>query len=155
MFVNRSKWRTKEDDYLCRNYTDRLSIPQLARDLHRTEKATYNRCVQLGLTRRKSFKYRYWTEQEERYLREHFTRKPSVKKIAQHLGRTEKATYERCIKLGLTKTQTKRKRWSQEEKDFLRQNYRISTYEELGKKLGRSKSAVNGMIQRLKLPRKR
>ncbi|PTM52722.1 hypothetical protein C8J48_3715 [Desmospora activa DSM 45169] len=93
-----------------------------------------------------------WRPEEDEYLRQNFG-KLSTQKMAQHLKRGKKATYNRCYELGLSKgwKPSKRRRWTEEEKEYLKNNYKQHTNKKIGKELGRSESAVALMAWRMGL----
>lgn len=96
-----------------------------------------------------------WRPEEDEYLRRNFARLP-IEKMAKDLCRGEKATYNRCYQLGLSKTgcRSSRKRWTQKEKEFLINNYQQLSNRQIGEKLGRSESGVMGMAHRLGIRKK-
>lgn len=94
-----------------------------------------------------------WKHEEDTYLIQNF-KKLSVGEMAHYLKRGEKATYNRCYRLGLSKTDRKRsnrKRWTQKEKEFLITNYKKFSNRQLGEMLDRSENAVMGMARILGL----
>lgn len=97
-----------------------------------------------------------WKQEEDEYLRQNFG-KLSAKEMAKKLKRGEKATYNRCYFLGLSKRGKKGswKKWTQKEKEFLMENYKKLTNQQLGKQLGRSENSVIGMARRMGLSKRR
>lgn len=104
----------------------------------------------------RKYRKRRWAQEEEDYLRQNFG-KLDTRIMAENLKRGYKATYNRCYQLGLSKTGTPSswKRWTQEEKDFLKKNYVHLTNREIAKKLGRSINSVMGMARILGVKKKR
>jgi hypothetical protein len=49
-------------------------------------------------------------------------------------------------------SQRRNRRYTKEERDFIRKNYKKHTIEELAVTLGRTKKAIRGQIERMKLP---
>lgn len=153
--LNKGRWIKKEDVFLYNNYHGPRSIQKLAKMMKRSESATYRRCVTLGLTRRK-FKWKRWTDEEEDYLRRHFKGKASIKQLAHYLNRSERAVYNRCLQIKLTSSGKKSnwRKWTEDDKRFLKKNFLTLTYKEIGEQLGRTENAINGMAKRMGLRKK-
>lgn len=147
--MNKGNWKPSEDAFLKANYAGKQSIPELARNLHRSENATYRRAIALGLTPSRRAR-REWKHKDIEYIRQNYTGKRSLSRLAKKLNRTETAIYHKAIELGKAKS-IHRKRWNENEKQFLRDHYRTMTYEAIGNKLNRSTSAVSSMARRLGL----
>jgi len=83
--------------------------------------------------------YRFWTEEEENYLREHYYEEKK-KNIADKLNRTESAVKHKARKLGLTNPECGK--WTKEEVSFLKENCYDMKLKEIAKALGKSRKGV-------------
>jgi DNA-binding CsgD family transcriptional regulator/DNA-directed RNA polymerase specialized sigma24 family protein len=100
---------------------------------------------------------RAWTEEDDRYVREHYGKK-TRREIAEALGRTIPLVGWRAEKLGLTREfrdMEKTRPWTRTEETFLRKNYGKLTYAQIAEKLDRTHAAVSGRAARLGLRRRR
>lgn len=82
--------------------------------------------------------YRYWTTKDLKYAEHLFMVNKSDKEIADILQRTEKAIKELRRKFGYKSSVF----WTENEIEYLQENFKTSTYEEISKKLGRTTKAV-------------
>ena len=77
-----------------------------------------------------------WTQEEDDFLKQNYLTK-SLKEIAEHLGRSEKACRSRANVIGIRKLAP----WTQEEDEYLKQNYLTKDLKEIAEHLGRSEKA--------------
>ena len=100
----------------------------------------------LGPPAKPRAKKRAWTEAEDDCLRREYRQtKASARLIGLKLGRTEAAVRRRCGQLGLAgrSTDYKRKPWTPEDDALVRQWMDAGkTYDQIGKRLGRTMQAV-------------
>lgn len=105
-----------------------------------------------------------WTPEEDAYLEENLT-EMALYEIAEHLGRTAIACQRHAVRLGLGKPKIDLppevikmdmlngnvpvRRWLPDEDRYLLDNYKASTWEEIGLHLGRSDEACHSRSKRL------
>ncbi len=86
-----------------------------------------------------------WTQQEMQYLKENWGQ-ASLAQIMQSLDRTEDSVMRKARRLGLNVNKSEedklKKRWSEEEDNFIIENYRVLTVEVISKRLGRTVPAI-------------
>jgi hypothetical protein len=96
-----------------------------------------------------------WTAEEDNFLRNNYKRM-TARTIAERLGRTYMATQTRADTLGLVKrlrmkvgyTQHK---WTQEELDYIKENFQEFTCDELADAIGVTTGALRNQVKKLKL----
>lgn len=92
-----------------------------------------------------------WTDKEIQFLRANL-RRLSFRKLAEELGRTERAVLQKAAKLKLKKG-ILANAWNATETQYLMQHYATSKLSEIAKKLGRSPGSVSCKVQKLGLAR--
>ncbi len=80
---------------------------------------------------------RAWTTKEDSWLRKNYAAK-GVDESARTLGRARNSIFQRVSKLGISNKGT----WSQDELDYLQENFAEAPWEELKDRLRRSKEAI-------------
>lgn len=75
----------------------------------------------------------------------------TVSEIAEKLNKCTTTIYKTIQKLGLEYKDRKGKPWNQEEIQFLEDNYKTMSYDELANKLNRTKKAIQGKLHGLNL----
>jgi hypothetical protein len=96
-----------------------------------------------------------WTADEDTFLRNNYKRM-TARTIAERLGRTYMATQTRADTLGLVKrlrmkvgyTQHK---WTQEELDYIKENFQEFTCDELADHIGVTTGSLRNQVKKLKL----
>ena len=149
MSKSKKRWAQEEKNFLRENI-GKMPYKEIARHLCRTVQSVEYKVHDMKLTWKKK-----WTEEEVKFLKENVG-KMSYEDMGRVLGRTEQSISGKCYTLGIHAGCKKRalyyrNGWTEEEKDFLRKNIRQLSYEEIGKKLGRTKAAVDGMAQKLNI----
>lgn len=95
-----------------------------------------------------------WTEDEDIYL-EYFVYEndKEIKEAAEFLKRSPGAVYTRLDKLRKSDSSVNHslRRWSEKEKEYLKNNYTTLTVKMIAKKLSRTESAIAYQMQVLKL----
>lgn len=92
-----------------------------------------------------------WTHNEQKLLKELYAKGLTAKQIAEKVGRSEFAVYNRASKIGLCEKSEKNTRWVQAEDDFLIKNYSKCRMGYLIKRLGRTRGAIMARARFLKL----
>lgn len=139
---HRTQWTLAEIAYVEEHY-GRLSVHEIGEALGRSANGV-NRIVQLaGLSQQASAP---WTEQEHALVREHY--RDGIEGLMPRLpGRTKQAIIRQAALLGLTDSGG----WSLQEKTFLEKHYGKLPTQAIATRLGRSVSAVRGMVFKLGL----
>lgn len=89
-----------------------------------------------------------WSHEEDEHLRQAYAAGSRIDVLAEELGRTEKATYSRAKKIGLTHPRdikggfVTKPTWSAEEDELLKQLYGNIPPKELPARIGRSMAAI-------------
>ena len=83
-----------------------------------------------------------WTYKEVEYLKENWGKK-KTQEIAEELGRTYYSIYNKARKLGLGSNRAHHHRpWTEEEEEFLAENWGMFSMEHIAKKLNRTPHAI-------------
>lgn len=86
-----------------------------------------------------------WIQEEVQYLQDSWD-KESPEKIMEHLGRSEDSVMRKARRLGLNVNKAEdellKRRWTEEEDDYIIENYGVLTAAEISRKLGRSVYAL-------------
>jgi len=131
------KWTEDELEYLKKHY-GKKSFEEIADALGRTVSAVQSKGPQLGLSAQDYL----WTEEEEQFLRENYLRL-GAEECAKQLGRTVMAVHGKIRKTGGGRPSIGPKvEWTEQELDFLRENYQRLPWGELAEKLGRTEQAI-------------
>ena len=97
--------------------------------------------TQVVLNSRKGMKME-WKEREIEYLKENWGKK-KTQEIAEDLGRTYQSIYNKARKLGLGSNRAHHHRpWTEEEEEFLAENWGMFSMEHIAKKLNRTPHAI-------------
>ena len=138
-------WTDEQDEFLRQNHRT-MSFKQIAEQLGRTEAACGTRARLLGLRKEKE-----WSKDEDEFLKQNY-RVMTFKEIAEHLGRSKDSCKARSGILGIrVKKQISHKLWTDEQDEFLRQNYLTMPIKEIAEHLGRSEKACTHRANRIGL----
>lgn len=170
---NYKQWTKIEDDFIKTNY-DKMSTEEIARRLGRTESSIGNRIHRLKLSGRRHYGRKTWTKEdmekptsnkkekpihsnkqwtkaEDDFLKTNYDKIPN-KEIAQRLGRTEASIKQRSAIFKLSgKIYDKRKPWTKEDINYLKENYDKMTNKEIAKVLKRSENSVSSKAFTLRI----
>lgn len=92
---------------------------------------------------------RKWTEKDSEYIRENYKEKTD-KELADELGKSRQSVCERRLRMGLNKRKGGEKRkWTEKEKQYVRENYKEKTDKELAEEINRTINSI--CQQRLKM----
>jgi hypothetical protein len=122
----------------------KLTLPELAAQLERTQRDVHKRCTALGLYR----PLRWWSAEEERMLRKLCGVK-TYAEIAEILGRNVASVRHHASELHLAALPPQS--WSARDRRRLRDLYATRTYDELAVLLGRTAAAVKSQARRMGL----
>lgn len=142
-------WQQWEIDELLK-IKNGASVEDIARVLpHRGVQGVRTKAQTLGLMP----KAKHWNEEEDRILRENYPSKsyPEIQKLLPRW--TEKAVKARACKIGLTQGGFNHPcKWTAEEDEIIRQNYRVMRYAEMASLLpGRNIKAIKSRVAKLGL----
>lgn len=133
----RSKWTEEDEKYLVEWYGEK-SADEIAVVLGKSVRSVYYKAQRLGISGRS----RVWTEEDLLFLKENYV-KLGARETARILGRTLASVSYRIA--GTEKGYPSlgpRRNWTEEEAEFLRENYQELGWDELQDKLGRNKAAL-------------
>ncbi len=98
--------------------------------------------------------YKFWTEEEDQYLKDYYT-VLNLQELANHVGRSRSAVNSRGRKLNLTTTNADYAKynikWTTKQITYLKKYYSSKTNEQLSIKLGHSVAAIQTRAKLLKL----
>ena len=146
------RWTREQEELLIALYPNHTALETAAR-LGRTPDGVRSKIGSMGITKepgpasghtRTGRGPRHWTTQDEQTLRRCRQENRTMREIAVLMGRGIKTIRTMSRRLGLTKKpETAHRNWTQQETEFVRENYgRGYRDEELADRLGRSKAAV-------------
>lgn len=132
-------WHTDELDIVIENFSGKRSCNKISQMLNRRwdSEAVYRKAIILGLT-----KSRLWTQEEKKIVEQLYPTCPleEIKKILPH--KTESAIRGIAHSMNLKSQYYLSRRYTDEENQYLKDNYQIRTNEELGEFLHCSPSAI-------------
>jgi hypothetical protein len=135
----KKEWTEKEIELLKKLWADKnCSIDEAARRLNKTRGAVHFRAWSMGL--RRPEKWRFWSEEQTRYLRKNYKKKP-LSQIAKDLGVTKSSLFHKASRMGFRLKRSPRA-WTKTEDDYIRQNYLNMLSREIGEKLDRSADVI-------------
>ena len=149
---NQGQAWTEEELKFLREHHAEYTIAQMSEILGRKTKSVHHRLYKEKLSfvasDRKGFIHgTEWTNEEIQYLYDHKDETP--RKIGKDLNRTERSVYAKMMRLGIASPSTNAKKWTQEEEDFLYDNYAERGGSYVAKKLGRSVLSVQKKAETL------
>lgn len=90
-----------------------------------------------------------WDETQEEYLQKSYGYM-DTEEIAENLGRTKSAVYDKARELDVSAVERSERTWSAEEEDYLRDNYEDQTAGEIAAALGKTESSVYSKVYRMR-----
>lgn len=135
-------WTDEQVKYLIDNYKcTNDSINEIAEHLGKTYRAVQLKASKLGITKKRN----KFNEEHLKFVSENYLTM-SDGKIAEHLGLSERTIRDQRNKHGFTKeskySPSPAVKWSEEETQYLIDNYHTKTYYEMAKFLGRSRKSL-------------
>lgn len=132
------RWSSEDIKYL-KNRHKTQTAQSIAEVLGRSANSVRTKAYELGLEKQPPT----WSKEEIEYLKVIYL-EMGAERAAKELGRTLSAIHTKIREIGGGRASIgPRVDWSEEELDYLRQNYQTSSLEELTAHLGRTKNAVN------------
>jgi len=142
------RWTQGEVEYLTKHY-GKKGVEEIAEALGRTASAVQSKAPQLGLSAQNNL----WAEEEERFLKENYL-SLGAEECARRLGRTVSAVHGKIRLVGGGRPSIgPRVEWSEEELEFLLQNYQKLAWGEMVEALGRTEQAIQVRASMLGLQR--
>ncbi len=133
--MNKRKWTKSEEKRLIEEFSDKTN-KELAEIFNRSEKSIIQHAHVLNLYKDKQ---KMWDDKEVEFLKQHYNVDMTPSEIATALKRSPHSVKRKALTIGLSDNV----QWTQEEIDYLIDNYCYKTNEEIGKKIGRSGQAVS------------
>ena len=133
--MGRKKWTKFEDELLIKEFPVKTN-KELAEMFNRSEKSIIQRAHTLKLHKNKQV---LWADNEIEFLKKHYNVDMTPVEIAKTLNRSSSSVKSKAFAIGLADNVE----WTQEQIDYLIDNYCYKTNEEIGKKIGRSGQAVS------------
>lgn len=133
--MNRKKWTKSEEQILIKEFPIRTN-KELAEMFNRSEKSIIQHAHILKLHKNKQV---LWADHDVEFLKNHYNVDMTPLDIGKKLNRSASSVKSKAFALGLADNVE----WTQEQIDYLIDNYCYKTNEEIGKKIGRSGQAVS------------
>ena len=133
--MNRKKWTKSEDELLIKEFSTKTN-KELAEMLDRSAKSIIQHAHTLNLHKDKQT---LWKDDEVEFLKSHYNVDMTPLDIAKELKRSVSSVKGKAFAVGLADNV----KWTQEQIDYLIDNYCYKTNDEIGKKIGRSEQAVS------------
>ncbi|HVO73360.1 MAG TPA: hypothetical protein VMT35_05020 [Ignavibacteriaceae bacterium] len=141
--VKSKRWNKKELEYLKKYYSKKKGN-EIAKILGRNKYSIYQKANKLELISSVRIPKSY--DKEKKYIQKWYGEK-SRKKLAAELKKTVGFVSARINEMKLIKV----KKWSKEDLDFLKNNYKTMKFREIAEHLGRKLYGVEKMANRLLL----
>lgn len=126
--------------YIKENW-EKETISSMSKKLGCSRKAVSNQAKKMGL----ELPGQIWTDEQDQFLKENI--ELSAKEIAEKIGKTEQAIYNRISRLGLTKTPN----WTLEEEELLELYWGCEPVETIAKRVNKTVVAVLHKSKRMNL----
>ncbi len=133
--MNRKNWTKLEDELLIKEFSIKTN-KELADMFGRSEKSIIQHAHTLNLHKDKQT---LWKDDEVEFLKSHYNVDMTPLDIAKELKRSVSSVKSKAFAIGLADNAE----WTQEQIDYLIDNYCYKTNDEIGKKIGRSGQAVS------------
>lgn len=137
-------WTQEDTDILVANYGKPYSEIKLLLKNEHSEKAIATKAIKLGLTMSQE-----WSEEEINILKNYYSILPKNEFLALLPKRTEAAIVCAAMKYNVKSYQYLNEKYSDEEKQFILDNYQYMTDEELAKALNKPLSGVQEQRRKL------
>jgi len=123
MGARNHKWTPDDIAYLI-EHSETMTDRQMGYVLGMSESAVYNKRYRLGISMVKSGEDRRWNFADIAYVQKHH-KKMTPDEIGRNIGRSEKATYQRMLRMGLSRVYKRiiRYEFSQEEDQYIIDHY--------------------------------
>ena len=133
--MSRKRWTKNEEEILIKEFPTKTN-KELADMLGRSEKSIIQHAHGLKLYKNKQV---LWEDHEVEFLKKHYNVDMEPAEIAKTLNRSASSVKSKAFAIGLADNVE----WTQEQIDYLVDNYCYKTNEEIGQKIGRSGQAVS------------
>lgn len=141
-----TKWTDEEVRYLKRNYLDK-KYSTIADELDRTTSSVKCKASKLGLKKQTGT----WEEKEVKFLKQNYGQdgKMTAKEISKELDRSVDSVQNKIKNENLSYVE--QKSFSDRELEYLKNNYKTKTHEEMAEKLDRHKQTITDQLNRMNL----
>ena len=126
--MNKKKWTNEENKKLIKEIATK-SNKELSEMFNRSEKSIIQHAHELKLYKNKQI---LWKEHEIEFLKKHYNKDMSPLEISKILNRSISSIKSKAFSIGLTDNSE----WTNEQLDYLIDNYCYKTNEEIGQKIG-------------------
>lgn len=133
--MNKKKWTKSEDELLIKEFSTKTN-KELADIFDRSAKSIIQHAHTLNFHKDKQT---LWKDDEVEFLKSHYNVDMTPLDIAKELKRSVSSVKSKAFAVGLADNAE----WTQEQIDYLIDNYCYKTNDEIGKKIGRSGQAVS------------
>lgn len=146
---NSYRWSKDDEEFLIENY-NKLSISEIETYLdHRhTYKAISTKAIKMGLAKSK-----YWTEEEDKIFKENYSNVPIETMLKLLPNRTYNAIIDRGKEFGIKSYQYINEKYSQEQKQFIINNWMNMSDQEIADVIGKTARGVMEQRNNMKLYR--
>lgn len=133
--MSQKRWTKDEEKLLIKEFPTK-SNRELAEIFNRSEKSIIQHAHVLNLYKNKQS---LWNDDEVEFLKQHYNQDMRPSEIAKRLDRSVSSIKSKAFAIGLADNI----QWTQQQIDYLTDNYCYKTNEEIGKKIGKSAQAVS------------
>ena len=133
--MSKKRWTKNEEKLLIEEFPIK-SNKELVSIFNRSEQSIIQHAHSLGLYKNKQI---LWSDSEVEFLKKHYNNDMTPVDIANNLKRSASSVKSKAFAIGLADNI----KWSQDQIDYLIDNYCYKTNEEIGKKIGKSEQAVS------------
>ena len=149
------KWSDEQIQYLKNNYKNpNITISDMSREINVPKSTLTCKLNELNLKEDYDKTHKIgWTKEQEDFLINN-CKHMSINNIATHIKKAPSTVSTKINKMGLSTKYKIEHYWSDEDMEYLKNNYNTSSMKALMKKLKRSESSIEGQLTKLKIKRK-
>lgn len=133
--MSQKRWTNEENKRLIKEFPIK-SNKELAKEFNRSEKSIIQHAHTLKLHKDRQ---KLWNSKEIDFLKEHYNNDMTPKEIGLKLNRSTSSVKSKAFSIGLADNV----QWTEEQINYLIDNYCYKTNEEIGRKIGKSGQAVS------------
>jgi hypothetical protein len=147
IFISPVYWTKKEIEYV-RRWFKIKSVSEVAKFVKRSPQSVRRKAHSLGLYRGP---FVYWTKDKDEKLKKLYP-KYTNRQVSSKLGKSIGSIYNRARKLGLCKDvkqgykQPRKKKWTDEQINFIKSNYQDMSSRQIASALGKSLHSVQSQV---------
>lgn len=149
------KWSDEQIQYLKNNYKNpNITISDMSKEINVPKSTLTCKLHELNLKNDYDKTHKIgWTKDEEDFIINN-CEYMSINKIATHIKKSPSTVSTKIAKMGLSTKYKIEHYWSDEDIEYLKNNYYKSSMKTLMKKLKRSESSIEGQLTKLNIKRK-